>query len=161
MNRFKNRIQNFCKERAEQAIQPAIRKAKDISYSSLSSVSKQLLRKIAEDSINNQEIAPESYRDIVQKVFGSDSGRISSDMRVPLIIAGIFMSKNEWISFHSFYVDSHMKYYNVATNSISKAYVESFVEVAKEQRKKASKAEKSLLNTNEYNFSDTSDEYED
>jgi hypothetical protein len=163
MNRFKNRIYTFCEERASQAMQPALEKAEQVSYESMSEASRKLLRSVAEYSISNGEPAPDAYQKIVQQVFGPSLGRISSDMRVPLMIAAIFMEKKKWISFHSSYIDSFLKYYNSATYSVSKAYVESFVEVAteKKKRKKASKAEKSLSPTVKFGYSDNIDDYED
>lgn len=149
MNRFRKRIKNFCDDRAEEAIGLALDKAKKVTYESLSDSSRELLRSVARESIANGEPAPDAYKKIVQHIFGPHVSRVSSDIRVPFIIAALILNKEEWISFHSRHIDDFMQYYNTATYSVSKAYVASFVEVAKEKskRKKAepNKAEKSLL----------------
>lgn len=147
MNRLKTRIKTFCEERAADVIEAALDKAKDITYEKLSSTSQQLLRDVAIQSMSAGETPDEAYKSMVDDVFGSDIGRISSDVRVPMLVAALFMSKEDWIAFHTTHVNAYIGYVSYATYYLSKAYLTAYTEIVSEnKRQKAEKAEKSATN---------------
>jgi len=147
MNRLKKRIHSFCNKRAQSIMTAATEKAKDVSHKTMSDASRRLIRSVAEQSINDGQPAPDAYKKIVEQVFGNHVSRISTDMRVPMIVAAIVMNKKEWIYFHSSHINDFLNYYNTATYSVSKAYVASFIEIAKQKRQKTDKVEKSAINS--------------
>ena len=149
MNRLKIRIKTFCEERAKDAIEVALLKAKDTKFDHLSKTSQDLLMEIAKSSIDSGETPDDAYKSMVDSVLGSDVSRISSDMRVPMIVAALFMNKEEWIHFHSTHMNEYISYISHATYYLSKAYITAYTKIVSENKKrqKAKKAEKSAINS--------------
>jgi len=159
MNRLKKRIHSFCKNTADEILESATKNAEAISYKTMSPDTRSLLRSVAEHSMKHGEPAPDAYKRIVEQVFQKHVRRISNDIRIPIIVAALVMSKDEWASFHSMHIDRFLNYYSIATYSISKAYVATFVEVAKNRKRtKAKPAENSQSHST---FPNDQYEYED